>query len=249
MWLFIWYIFTIFIAFIMAWSVHVLLKQRSAWKAFSEKKKLTYEKGRTLLASPAVHGKLGEFDFNLFSEQQPSPDGRLPRFYTVIEIGTPFPAPAYTVMGTSGKAALMEELPLQKVPGPAREGWDESWILYTSDAAITEKVLTSGRVDCLKKIFGMNISAGMFAFDGSRAVLRLETVDPMQDSEKLERIVSGLIQQAEILRVSGEEHTMFTAMAKAASVAGPAQETSENAAPSVTEEDTRSTDENIDTEK
>lgn len=204
MWFFIWILLSIFIIGVTAWSLRILLEQRMTWRAFAKKNNLNFRTGRSFFVSPVVSGTIGPYGFGLFSEERPTNDARGSRFNTVIEIALRQGMPVPGVIGTAGMAPVIESLDnLTQTLTLDDPEWDSQWVIRTTDTTAMETFLTPARRDVIKKVFRMKIMAALFIFDDKDAVFRLETADPLQKLDRLEKIVRMLIHQAEVMLPEG----------------------------------------------
>lgn len=199
-WVFIWILLSIFILGVSAWSFQILFRQKAAWLAFATKKDLTYQNGPHFLSSPIISGNIGPYGFGLFSEERQTSDARGQRFNTVIELALRKGLPAPGAIGAGAMAPIIEQLTgMTQSVSITDPDWDPQWVIRTTDSKALESYLTPARRDVLKKIFRLKILAALFVFDDKDAVLRIETADPLQDAEKIEKIVRSMIAQLEIL--------------------------------------------------
>lgn len=216
MWIFIWFLLSSFVLGVFAWSLRILFQQKAAWKAYAKKMNLTYQDGPRFLSSPVLSGSLGPYGFGLYTEEQRTNDTRGQRFSTILEIALRHGLPVMGAMGTQTVIPIIQSLRLDQSVVPQDKDWDPSWMIRTRHAGMVEKYLTPQRLEIIKKIFRMKVLSAFFIFDEQDAVLRIETADPLNDSQRLEKIVKGLIQHAEGLIVKNEERSMLDALVRAA---------------------------------
>lgn len=200
-----WGLVSIFILGVFAWSVRILFAQRSAWKAYGKKLNMTYQQERGFLGSGSLSGSVGPFAFGLFTAEERTVDARGQRFSTVIEIGLRQGLPAAGAVGTAQMAPMIRSLILEQSVSVQDADWDKEWIIRTRHAKMMEAYLTPARLEVFKKVFRMKIISALFIFNDQDAVLRVETMDPLANVEKLERIVKGLTQMASNLVVGKDE--------------------------------------------
>lgn len=205
MWIFIWAVLSSFVLIIFSWSIRILLQQKAAWRAFADKTKLTYQPGPRFLSSPNLTGMIGPYGFSLYTEEQQSNDTRTSRFNTVLEIALRRGLPTTGAMGTSTTIPLIQSLRLEQTYVPDDKDWDATWMVRARHGAMVKAYLTPARLDILKKIFKMKVLSALFVFDQQDAVLRIETADPLNNKERLEKIVKGLIAQVDGMMVQEEE--------------------------------------------
>ncbi len=199
-WILIWVLLSLFILGVAAWSFQILFRQKAAWRDFATKKGLNYQNGPTFLSSPIIGGNIGPYGFGMFAEERPTNDARGQRYNTVIELALRRGMPTAGAIGTSIMVPLIEQLSgMTQTVTINDPDWDPQWAIRTNDSRILEAYLTPARRDVLKKIFRMKIMAALFVFDENDAVLRIETADPLQNAEKIDKVLKGMIAQLEIL--------------------------------------------------
>lgn len=205
MWIFLWLLLSVFVIGVSLWSVRILLQQKSAWKAYAEKMKLTYQNGPRFLDSPSLSGALGPYGFGLYSEEQKTQDTRGQRYNTVLEIALRHGLPTTGALGTPDLLEFTAPLSLDQSLVPQDADWDDRWVVRARNARVVEKYLTPARLEIFRKIFRMKVVSSFFIFDGQDAILRVSTTDPLNNKDRLEKIIKGLLSQVEPLIVQPEE--------------------------------------------
>lgn len=205
MWIFIWAVLSTFVLVIFTWSIRILIQQKAAWRAYADKTKLTYQGGARFLSSPSLSGMIGPYGFGLYTEEQQTNDTRTSRFNTVLEIALRRGLPTTGALGTPTTVPLIQSLRLEQTYVPDDKDWDPTWMARARHGAMLKAYLTPARLEILKKIFKMKVLSALFVFDQQDAVLRIETSDPLNNKDRLEKIVKGLIQQVDGLMVHEEE--------------------------------------------
>lgn len=218
MWIFIWVLLSIFVLGVSLWSVRILFQQKSAWKAYAEKTKLNYDGGQGFLGSPSVSGSIGPYGFGLYTEEQKTSDTRAQRFNTVLEIALRRGLPETGALGTGEVMDFSQSLRLDQTVVPQDKDWDAAWLVRTRHAAMMEQYLTPARLEVFKKIFRMKVRVAVFVFDSQDAVLRIVTTDPLNNKDRLEKIVKGLLANVESLIVKPDEFAQLEAVVQASPV-------------------------------
>lgn len=216
MWIFIWLLLSTFVLGVFAWSLRILFQQKAAWKAYAKKMNLTYQDGSRFLSSPVLSGSLGSYGFGLYTEEQKTNDTRGQRFSTILEIALRHGLPVMGAMGTQTMIPIIQSLRLDQTIVPQDKDWNPSWMIRSRHAGMVEQYLTPTRLEIIKKIFRMKVLSALFIFDEQDAVIRIETADPLNDSERLEKIVKSLILHAEGLIVKNEERAALDALVRTA---------------------------------
>lgn len=214
MWILIWFLFSSFVLGVFAWSVRILLKQKMAWKAYAEKAGLAYNTQKGFLVSPYLTGEMGNCGFGLFSEPQPTSDSRGQRYTTVLEFVLHQGLGTKGLIGTPKMTGFLENLDVHKSVNISDKEWDPTWIIRTDNPVMVGKYLTAARIDTLKKIFKAKSLGAMLIFDEFDAVLRIETSDPLANTDRLEKVVKGVLAQIPVLMPNDEEKALFAAQAE-----------------------------------
>lgn len=204
-WFFLWILFSVFVLGIFFWSIRTLLMQRRAWRTFATALNLTYQNGDRFLSSPSVNGSLGSYGFSLHTEQLRTDDMRGERFSMVVEFSLRRGLPTFGAVATKRLVPFLDTLDMPQSWRPEDAEWDESWVVRARNVTVAQTYLTPERRETIKKIFRMKALSVMFVFDRQDAVLRIETADPLIDSQKLEKIVRGLAAQLKVFEVSDAE--------------------------------------------
>jgi len=192
-WIFLWVLFSAFVMGAFLWSVRILFQQKMAWKKYAQKTGLTYNEQKGALNSPYLTGSLGAYGFGLFSEPQATNDSRGQRYVTVLEFILRKGLGTLGVIGTSKMVPFADNLQVTQAVNLSDKDWDATWFIRSNNAALTEKYMTPARIDIFKKIFRMKILGAMLIFDENESVLRIETSDPLNDADRVEKIVKGFM--------------------------------------------------------
>lgn len=196
--IFIWIIISLFLLGISGWTVVILRQQKRSWSAFAARHGLEYQKGG-FMESPIVRGTLGGFSISLFCDAQQTDDVRGRRYVSVIEIETGSGMPTGAAMGTQEMRAFIETLAFPDIVAFEHEKWLATYVVKTRDAPALKAFMTKERMDALTDVMRMTNVAVLFFFDELAGILHLETVDPLRDPERLDRIMKRLIAAITIL--------------------------------------------------
>lgn len=225
-WFFVWFVFSAIILGAFAWSMRILLLQKRTWKVFANKNGLTYSNGGRFAAAPSLAGSFAGVEVNLFTDRKVANDARGERFVTVIELQVPTPMPMRGCIYTEEMKALVAPLEWETISVPEHiSGWDRTWGVASNDPAAMTVYMNDSRYDVLKKIFGMKIIAALLVFNYEEAVIRIETIDPLNNAVKLEKIIRSLSQMFERLVASESEIAAMSAVATTAPAPVAAAET------------------------
>src|SRR5690606_14273269 len=131
-----------------------------------------------------------------------------------LEIALRRGLPTTGAMGTADVLDFVEPLNLDQALVPQDPDWDKAWVVRARNARMVEKYLTPARLEILKKFFRMKVVSAFFIFDGQDAVLRVATADPLNNKDRLEKIVKGLLTHAEALIAGQQEFEELQAIVR-----------------------------------
>lgn len=215
-WFMLWLLLSAFVLGAFFWSIRILMTQKRAWKAFATKLGLQYSNGGRLLASPDVTGTVDGLRLNMFTERRASNDARGERFVTAIELVMSSAMPMSGAICTASMADMIGALRLDDVAVP--EGiaeWDAGWRVRSDNVDLMQRFLTPLRCDILRKIFRMKVLAALYIFDQRECVLRIETTDPLNNVDKMEKIIRGFIPMVKSMALTAEERSAMPAAPQA----------------------------------
>lgn len=213
-WIFLWLILAIIILGATFWSTIILYRQKSAWERFARMHKMTYKRGG-LMESPAVEGSIGQATVSVFSAQRQNEDERKNRMMSVVEISLPHGMIDGGAAGTSEMLPFMRTLNTLRPMDVEHERWDPTYTLMARNQDTVRGYLTPDRVEALAHILILKNADILVMFDGNQAVVRVETVDPMLQPAKLDKIIKRILADGEKLAVGEEELQAILAQALA----------------------------------
>ena len=194
MWILIWVVLSLFVLGITAWSYVILREQKKAWQAFAKKHGMEYKPG-SFMGPPAMSGRVGEYFVSFFTGRQQTADARGSRYMTVIEIDMKCGLPTAAAIGTKDTRAFIDTLRLDHVysPDAPADAWSPDYPARTRDIARLNAYLTPARLAALHGLFTMKNVLVLFFFDERDCLLRMETVDPLRDEKKMDKIVARIL--------------------------------------------------------
>ena len=208
MWIFIWLVITVFIVGVSLWSYLILREQKQAWKKFANKHKFTYSAGK-MMDSPSMTGRFEGYILNLYTDTQSTNDMRGYRYVTVVEIEMGQGVPAKAAVGTNKTKEFVNQLALTKDVIFDHEKWSGDYVARTDNKKRLKAYFTKTRLDTLVSLFAMKGTTVLYFCDEIDAVIRIETNDPLRNSEKMERIMKRLVRDIEILAPTSEEKELL----------------------------------------
>lgn len=215
MWIFLWVVLSIFVMGVFFWSMIILQQQKRSWFAFAKKSGLNYQAG-AFTDPPVVSGMVNGYKVTFFTDSLRTQDVRGRRFVTTIEVEMGDGMPTVAAIATQDYAEFLAPLRLPLSWQPPGEEWQKNYIIKTRSTDRLVRYLTAERLKVLSGLFTMKNSATLFFFDEQASILRIETPDPLRDSEKMERIAKRVFSAVDVLLLTPEERRQIFEEWKAA---------------------------------
>ncbi len=213
MWLFLWFILSSILVAATLWSLQILLRQKKAWEEYAKKKGLQFNKG-TFMGPAEMSGTIGDYKVSFFTAERSGVDVRTRRYVTALEIDLMEGLVDAGALGTKEMLPYLRTLDKIHLYKPAFSGLDEGehYIFVKNDAVIAA-YLTQDRAEVFGQILKTKNADTLIVFNEKELVLRLETSDPMQDADKIDKIVTRLLGLSDKLRITPEERARCMALA------------------------------------
>lgn len=212
MWILLWVVLSGILLGATFWSLQILMRQKNAWEAYAKKKKLSFKRG-TFMGAPEMSGMLGDYRVSFFTAERSGPDIRTRRYVTVVEIELKEAAVDGGVFGTAEMRPFMEslgKLHIHKVEHPA---WEDDFGAYIHNDAAVTTYLDADKIETLANILKTRNADILVVMNAQEIVFRLETIDPMQNADKIDKILSRLTGLCDKLRISDEQRAALAALA------------------------------------
>lgn len=203
-WILIWVLISVFIIGIFVWSLDILFRQKREWRRFAGRHGLEYNKGK-LMQSPVVIGELSGYTFHLYSEEQLTAERGGRRFRTVLHFALPGGMPTSGFIATSDYKELADTLDLPQKIVPDHEQWPKNNVGRAADAGALTPYFTENRIKAIARLCQMQKASTVFVFDETETYLRVETADPLQDADRIDRITQRMIKVADTLALQEGE--------------------------------------------
>lgn len=212
MWVFLWIVLSAILIGATLWSLQILLRQKAAWEQYAKTKKFTFNRG-TFMGPAEMSGVIGDYKVSFFTAERPGVDVRTKRYVTVMEIDLIDGLVDGGVAGTAEMLTFMQSLdklhPL-KIDHPA---WEEGLFSFVRHDEVTKAFFTAPRAEALVQILKTKNADVLFMYNDKEVVIRLETSDPMQNADKIDKIVKRTIGLCERLRITPEQRESIMALA------------------------------------
>lgn len=210
MWIFLWLVLSAIILGATAWSLRILLRQKKAWETYAKSKNFNFKRG-TFMGPAEMSGVIGDYKLSFFTAQRDTEDARTKRYVTVVEIDLGEGTVDGAVMGTQEMLPFMQSLDL--LHPFTIEGWEKGLYAFIKNDAVVKAYLTKERLDIFSGILKTRNADVLVVFHEKQMVVRMETSDPMQDADKIEKIVARMMAMMDRLRITPEERQRYNALA------------------------------------
>jgi hypothetical protein len=221
-WFILWFVLSFALLYFLGWTVYILFRQKQAWKTYAAKNKLRYTQSK-LMSSPEMSGVIQDYTVSFFTAEHEPPDARSARRMTAIEISLSSRLPFEGGLASSGMVWLMRAIGFGEEYIPAHENWDKNWIAASSSVNALQTFMTPARLQALVSLMKLKNASVIFLFREDVTLLRLDTPDPLDMPDKIDKLVKIMIKTAQALELApGEETRLQTAMKqKARKMAAP----------------------------
>ncbi len=211
MWFFLWFLLSAILIGATLWSLKILLTQKKAWEVYAKSKNFTYQPG-TFMGPAEMSGVIGDYKLSFFTGERQGADVRTRRFVTVVEIVLGEGLVDGAVLGTQEMLPFMQSLdrlhPFQ-IEGP---GWEAGLFAFIKNDEAVKAYLTPERVEVLSNILKTRNADAVIVFHDRELVVRLETPDPMQDAQKIDKIITRVMGLCDKLRITPEQRKEYAAL-------------------------------------
>jgi len=214
MWFLLWFVLSVILVGATLWSLKILLTQKKAWETYAKSKNFTYQPG-TFMGPAEMSGVIGDYKLGFFTGERQGADVRTRRYVTVVEIILVEGLVNGAVMGTQEMLPFMQSLdqlhPFQ-VEGP---GWEAGLFAFIKNDEAVKAYLTPERIEVLSSILKTRNADAVIVFHDKELVVRLETSEPMQNAEKIDKIATRVMGLCDKLRITPEQRKEYAALVSA----------------------------------
>jgi hypothetical protein len=185
---------------IFAWSLVILLRQKNAWRAFATKNNLEIGQSK-YLSSPLINGLYKGNPFILYSEEQQTGDIKGKRYRTIIQFLLP-PMACYGIVASPEATSFAATLNMKEGISLPAETFNPASVVFCNDKEKLLPYFTADRVKALNALMNIPNFAIVFIFDEKEAFLRFETADPLDNAERLDKLVAKIAQYVPHLKTA-----------------------------------------------
>lgn len=214
MWIFIWIVLSSILIGATLWSLQILTRQKNAWETYAKKKNLNFRRG-TFMGPAEMEGLIGDYKLAFFTAERSGDDIRTRRYVTAVEIDLMEGLIDGGVMGTKEMIPFMQSLDRLHRYKIDKPGWDENHYAFMKFEKVADAFFTPERLEACANILKTKNADVLMIFNDRELLVRLETSDPMQDAEKIDKIVSRIMGLCNKLRITSEERKDIMAATQA----------------------------------
>lgn len=202
---FFWLLLSAALLYFVGWTYFILTRQKKAWKDFARQKKLRYTPGSPL-GSAEVKGAYDGYTVHVFVGEHVSADARGSRKLSAIEVHLSSNMPFEAGFATGGMVKVIQGVGFKQEIKPAHAEWDKSYIAAGSSGQMLSAYLSPERMGALLSLAKIKNAWMTFLCRGQTSLLRIDTSDPLDSVEKLDKVIVRMIAAARALELrSGEE--------------------------------------------
>lgn len=211
MWILIWVVLSSILIGASLWSLKILLRQKSAWEKYAKEKGFTFKRG-TLMGPAEMEGVIGEYRVSFFTAERDGIDVRTRRLVTVMEVSVSDGLIDGGIMGTKETLPFMQSLVKLHPYKIHHPSWDESnmFAFVHNDGAV-HAYLEPERIETITQILKTRNADSVIIFNHQEVLIRLETIDPIQETEKIDKVVKRTIALCDRLRITPEQRAAYMA--------------------------------------
>ena len=210
MWILLWVILSVVLLGSALWSLQILMRQKKAWEAYAKKKGLVFNKG-TFMGAAEINGVIGNYKIAFFTAERQEADVRRRRYVTSVEITLSEGLVNGGVAGTQNVLTFMQSL--GKLHPYPIDGWQPTQYMFVLHDDVIKAYLTPDRLETFDNILKTRNSDTVIVFSDQEMAIRLETSDPMQDADKMDKVITRILGLADKLRITPEQRAQYMALA------------------------------------
>lgn len=212
-WFFIWFVLSAILLGASAWSLMILLRQKKAWEVFATRHKLIFNRG-TFMGPAQISGMIDDYKIDFYTAERQTTDARSKRYVSVIELTAPEGLFDGGVAGTQEMLIFMQSLQQVHSFKIEAEGWDDTHRVFVREDKSASAYFTPDKIDVFSNILKTKNADVLIVFTDSQHLVRLETTDPMQDPDKIEKVVMRIKSLMARMRIPEDERKAIAAIAQ-----------------------------------
>ncbi|MGB4106424.1 MAG: hypothetical protein WBK55_01355 [Alphaproteobacteria bacterium] len=209
-WFFLWLFLSGALLYFLGWTIFILFRQKQAWTAFAVEKGLRYRTA-SMMASPEMSGTVDGRAVSFLIGEHISPDGRSSRKLSAIEVQLLNRMPFEGGIGNGNMVPLIHSMRLKEEINPNYPKWDKNYIATASSGYALEAYLTPERLEALTSMMKIRNGSTILIFRGDMMLLRFDTPDPLDNKQKLSKILAKMTETARVLELKAGEDSRLKA--------------------------------------
>ncbi len=208
---FLWLFITLFLLCFWVWTIYAVSKQRQAWRVYAQKRKLRFH-SNGLLQTPTLSGAISDYKVNIFASEHSELDARSNRRLTAIEVSLHTSLPISAAIASGGMVPIIEALDLHQEYRPPSKGWDDSYVLRSSNTDVMQAYMNEERIDHVLKLMKIDKTWIVLLYMEGQGLLRLDTPLPIDRPQELDKLIKKMIAVAKLLELQkGEKERLLRA--------------------------------------
>lgn len=212
-WFLIWFVLSAILLGTSAWSLLILLRQKKAWSDFATKHKLIFNRG-TFMGPAEISGMIDDYKIAFYTAERQSTDVRKKRYVSVIELTASEGLFDGGVAGTQEMLTFMQSLQQVHYFKVEAQGWDETHRIFVRNDLSAAAYFTPDKLEVFASILKTRNADVFIVFTDENYLVRLETSDPMQDADKIEKVVLRIKTLMGRMVIPAEERQRINALAQ-----------------------------------
>jgi hypothetical protein len=165
-----------------------------------------------------------DYTVSLFTGEHVSADARGTRKLTAVEVSLSSKMPFNGGIGSGSMVPIIRNLRLKEEVRLSHSAWNKDYIAASDNRPGLETYLTTERLDALTNLMKTKNSSAILIFKDNVMLLRLDLPDPLDNAEKIDRLLKMMTKAASALELNPDEDKKL----KAAVAQKPAREVSLN---------------------
>ncbi len=203
-WFVLWVLLSIALVVFMGWTLLIAYRQKKVWKDYAGKKKLRY-KPKGFMSAPEMNGVLEGYTVSLFTGEHIATDMKGGRKLTAVELHLKSEMPVSLAVASGGLVSLVQGFGIGGEVKPDYPDWDEAYIAVSESPTVLKEYLTQERLKILTTLMKIRNIWLIFVVRGDTVLLRLDTPEPLDSAEKLDKLMRQIIKTASVLELNKGE--------------------------------------------
>jgi len=213
MWLFLWCIVAIIVLGATLWSTIILYQQKQAWQSYAKKHGFNFIQ-RKFFEPAEMNGVIDGYNISFFTAEQQDIDERKNRLLTVIQINVNEEFVDGFACVSPNMQTFLSSLAAIKPHKLKVKGWNPKNFISSRNKARIDLYLTDERVKVLSGMLNMKNADVLVLSDETEGIIRIETSNPLQHEEQIDKLMAKLFTCINKLKVSDDERKAIEKIAK-----------------------------------